>query len=66
MLQNACKTLKPSFFWYAVDTNLFRLRYTNPKKKTRPGFYFFEYFFFKNVRMIFEQKKNVLNFFSSK
>ena len=29
----ACKTLKPGLFWYAVDTNLFRLESTNPKKK---------------------------------
>ena len=27
------KTLKPGLFWYAVDTNLFRLESTNPKKK---------------------------------
>ena len=31
----ARKTLKPSFFWYAVDTNLFRLGSTNPKKKSQ-------------------------------
>ena len=29
----AWKTLKPGFFWYAIDTNLFRLGSTNPKKK---------------------------------
>ena len=34
----ACKTLKSGFFWYAFDTNLFRLGSTNPKKKIpRPG-----------------------------
>ena len=31
----ACKTLKSGFFWYAVDTNLFRLGSTNPKKKSQ-------------------------------
>ena len=31
----ACKTLKPRFFWYAVDTNLFRLGSTNPKKNSQ-------------------------------
>ena len=31
----AFKTLKPGFFWYAVDTNLFRLGSTNPKKKSQ-------------------------------
>jgi len=29
----ACKTLKPGLFWYAVDTNLFRLESTNPITK---------------------------------
>ena len=29
----AYKTLKPGLFWYAADTNLFRLESTNPKKK---------------------------------
>ena len=29
----ACKTLKPGFFQNAVDTNLFRLGFINPKKK---------------------------------
>ena len=29
----ACKTLEPAFFWYAADTNLFRLGSVNPKKK---------------------------------
>ena len=29
----ACKTLKSGLFWYAVDTNLFRLESTNSKKK---------------------------------
>ena len=28
-----CKTLQPGLYWYAVDTNLFRLESTNPKKK---------------------------------
>ena len=36
----ACKTLKPGFFWYVVDTNLFRLGSINPKKKYSPWFYF--------------------------
>ena len=31
----AFKTLKPDFFWYAVDTNLFRIGSTNPKKKSQ-------------------------------
>ena len=32
---SACKILKPGFFWYAVDTNLFRLGSTNPKKNSQ-------------------------------
>ena len=32
---HACKTLKPGFFWYAVDTNLFRLGSTNTKKNSQ-------------------------------
>ena len=31
----ACKTLKPGLFCYAVDTNLFRLESTNPKKNSQ-------------------------------
>ena len=30
---DAFKTLKPGFFWYTVDTNLFRLGPTNRKKR---------------------------------
>ena len=29
------KTLIPGFFWYAIDTKLFRLGSTNPKKNSQ-------------------------------
>ena len=48
---HACKTLKPGFFWYAVDTNLFRLGSTNPKKKFQTLVLFFRIIFFKNVQI---------------
>ena len=35
---NACKTLKPGLFWYAVEREPVRLESTNPKKKlSDPG-----------------------------
>ena len=40
-----CKTLNPGFFWYAVDTDLIRLGFTNPKKKF-PASGIFSIFFF--------------------
>ena len=33
--ENSTKTLKPGFAKYAVDTNLFRLGSTNPKKNSQ-------------------------------
>ena len=55
---HAWKTLKPGFFWYAVDTSLFRLGSTNPKKilrvwmlfggRRRPDQKKLNFFFFKN------------------
>ena len=52
---HACKTLKPGFFWYAVDTNLFRLGSTNPKKKFQTLVLFFRIFFLQKCSNIFEQ-----------
>ena len=52
---HACKTLKPGFFWYAVDTNLFRLGSTNPKKKIPDPGSFFSNYFFQKCSNIFEQ-----------
>jgi len=59
----ACKTLKPGFFWYAIDTNLFRLGSTDPKKIPRPWMRFgagrsphqkkieLKFFLFKSVQI---------------
>ena len=50
VIKNACKTLKSSFFWFAVDTNLFRLWPTNPKKNSETlGAFFFLTFFFSEM-----------------
>ena len=38
----ACKTLKLGFFYFAVDTNLFRLESTDPKKDSGPWMLFGE------------------------
>ena len=32
---NACKTLKPGLFWYAVELEPVRLESTNPKKNSQ-------------------------------
>ena len=39
--------MKHGFFWYDVDTNLFRLWSTNPKKIADPGSFFSNFFFSK-------------------
>ena len=73
----ACKTMKPGFFWYAVDTNLFRLGSTNPKKIPRPWIlfgaglssppekknviFFFEFFFSKMFKYFTCKIRNRLN-----
>ena len=52
----ACKTLNPGFFWYAVYTNLFRLRSKNPWKKfPDPGYF-----------LVGDEAWKKSNFFSSK
>ena len=73
----ACKTLKPGFFWYAVDTNLLRLESTNLEKnsQTPDAFWWgakphtkwkFNLFFFQKCLNIFIPKKKSIFFFLSK